>query len=108
MNDLVNYLASNIPLFSICAVMLFIAFRNLRVRKRESIYFIVFTTIVLFLSVVVTIEKYSQREGLVILGTTFTSFGYIFRPILLYIFVLLANMDYKRSRMFYIACSVPL
>lgn len=103
-----NYLVNNIPLFSVSAIMIFLAFRNLRVRKRESIYFLVFTTIVLFLSVVVALEKYSQRAGLPILGTIFTSIGYIFRPVLLTIFVLLANMDYKRTKAFYCICFIPL
>lgn len=106
--DLINYLASNIPLFSICAVMYFLAIRNIKLRKKEGILFIAFTTIVLFLSTVVTIEKYSQKMGYVELGTIFTSLGYIFRPILLYIFVLLANMEEKRKRRFYIACGLPL
>lgn len=106
--DFVNYLINNIPLFSISAVMIFLAFRNIRIRKRESIYFLVFTTLVIFLSVVVTMERWAQRDGLPIVGTIFTSFGYIIRPILLFIFILLANMDQKRSRRFYIICSIPL
>ena len=105
---LVEYLISNIPLFSVSAVMLFIAIRNLRVRMKESVYFIVFTAIVLFLSVVVTMETYSKATGNVIVGTLFTSLGYILRPVLLYIFVLLANMDYKRSDKFYIFTCLPL
>lgn len=106
--DFVNYLASNIPLFSVSAVIIFIAVRNFNIRRKESILFLAFTAIVLFLSVVVETEDYAQREGLVVLGTVFTSFGYIFRPILLYIFVLLANMEQKRRRRFYVLCSVPL
>lgn len=106
--DIGYYLVSNIPLFSISAVMIFLAFRNLRVRKRESIYFLVFTTIVLFLSVVVAMEKYSQRVGLPVVGTIFTSIGYIFRPILLCIFVLLTNMEYRRTKAFYRICYIPL
>ena len=106
--DLANYFASNVPLFSISIVMIFLSIRNLKVRKKESVLFLVFTMIVLFLSVVVTIEKYSQKAGLPILGTVFTSIGYIFRPILLYIFILLANMDQVRSKKFYIILGTPL
>lgn len=106
--DFLNYLVNNIPLFCISAVMLFIAIRNIKVRRRESIYFIVFTAIVLFLSVVVFFEKYAQKVGNVTLGTIFTSCGYIFRPILLFIFVLLANMEEKRSRRFYLIFGIPL
>ena len=80
--DFFNYLANNVPLFSISLVMIFLSARNLKIRKKESILFLVFTAIVLLLSVVVTIEKLSQRDGLVVLGTVFTSIGYIFRPIL--------------------------
>ncbi len=106
--DFFNYLANNVPLFSISLVMIFLSARNLKIRKRESILFLVFTAIVLLLSVVVTIEKLSQRDGLVVLGTVFTSIGYIFRPILLYVFILLANMEKQRSRRFYLALGIPL
>ena len=75
--DIPNYLISNIPLFSISAVMIFLAFRNLRVRRKESIYFLVFTSIVLVLSAVCALEKYSQRAGLPVVGTIFTALGYI-------------------------------
>lgn len=64
--DFWTYLANNVPLFSICLVMIFISFRNLKVRRKESILFLVFTAIVLFLSVVVNLEKYSQKVGNVI------------------------------------------
>ena len=106
--DIANYFASNIPLFSISAVIVFIALRNIKIRRKESILFLVFTAIVLLLSVVVEVEDYAQLKGLVVLGTVFTSFGYISRPILLYIFVLLANMEQKRKRRFYVLCSIPL
>lgn len=106
--DFYSYLANNLPLFSISMVMIYIAVRNINVRRKESILFLVFTGIVLFLSVVVLLERYAQAYGMPILGTIFTSLGYIFRPILLYIFVLLANMDQKRSKKFYLICSIPL
>lgn len=106
--DIPSYLVSNIPLFSISAVMIFLAFRNIRVRRKESIYFLAFTTIVLFLSVVCALEKYSQRAGLPVVGTIFTSLGYILRPALLFIFVLLANMDFKRERWFFNMIAIPL
>lgn len=103
-----SYFVINIPLFTISIVMVFLAFRNLRVRKKESIFFLVFTLIVLILSVVVFMEKYSQAEGLPEVGTVFTSLGYILRPILLYIFVLLTNMEFKRGRGFYLLVTIPL
>ena len=106
--EIFRYLANNIPLFSICAVMIYIAVRNLRLRRRESLYFLAFSTILVILSVVVEMEKYSQRMGYVVVGTIFTSFGYILRPSLLFIFILLANMEYKRKRGFYLLTLIPL
>ena len=106
--EFVNYLASNVPLFCLSFVVIYLAIRNFKIRTKESILFLVFTTIVLFLSVVVEREKYAQRIGDVVLGTVFTSLGYIFRPILLYVFILLANMEQKRSRLFYLLLASPL
>lgn len=108
MNRFISYITDNIPLFSIALVIFFIALRNYKIRKKESILFISFISIVIFLSVVVTIERYSQSVGNVYLGTIFTSLGYIIRPILLFVFILLANMDQKRSKLFYRLCIIPL
>lgn len=106
--EFLRYLANNIPLFSICAVMIYIAFRNLRLRRKESLYFLSFSTILVILSVIVEMEKYSQRMGYVVVGTIFTSLGYILRPSLLFIFILLANMETKRTRGFYLLTLIPL
>ena len=105
--DFTTYIVSNIPLFAISAVMLFLAIRNIQIRKRESIYFIVFVGVVLLLSVVVTMEDYAQLYGIPVLGTIFTSLGYIFRPFALVIFLLLANMGYRRSKLFYYLAFIP-
>ena len=103
-----NYLASNVPLFCICAVMIFLAIRNFKLRRKESIFILIFTGIVLFLSVIVALEKYSARVGNVTLATVVSSCGYIFRPFLLYFFIFLANMDQKRSKNFNIMMTIPL
>ena len=71
MNDVVTYLASNIPLFSILAVIYYLALKNIRIKRQESLLFISFATIVLFLSVVVYIEKYAQKVDWPIVGTIF-------------------------------------
>lgn len=106
--EFLDYLANNIPLFSICVVMLFIAIRNFKLRKNESIYFISFTVVLLVLSVVVEMENYAKASGNVILGTIFSSLGYVLRPALLIIFIMLANMEFKRSRKFYLITLIPL
>ena len=106
--ELANYLASNVPIFSICLVMIYLAIRNLRTKKKEGVYFLEFTAIVLVLSVVVTIEGYATSHGLPILGTFFTSLGYILRPILLYIFILLSNLEDKYKKKFCLLMLIPL
>ena len=99
--DVSNFFASNIPLFAVCLVMILISIRNIRVRRRESIYFLVFTGILLFLAVVVVMEQYASISGNIYLATIFTSLGYTARPVLLLIFILLANMNEKRNIWFY-------
>ena len=106
--EFLNYLASNIPLFSASLVVLFIAFRNLKIHRKESLYFIAFTTIVLICSLVVQMENYSKANGRVVVGTVFAFFEFVLRPVLLFIFVLLANMEQKHSKKFNIALVVPL
>lgn len=105
--EFLTHLANNIPLISICVVMLYIAIRNIKIRKKESILFMVFDAVLIFLAIVVEMEKYAQRIGNVPLGTVFTSLGYIFRPALLFIFIMLANMDYQRGKRFYYISLIP-
>ncbi len=106
--EFLNYLFNNIPLFSISFVVIFLAIRNLPIRKRESIYFIVFTALVIYLSIAIYLERYEASLGKAQLATLFTTSGYIVRPILLYIFCLLTNMEKKRSKYFYIFWALPL
>lgn len=108
LQDILNHIISNVPLIAISVVMYFIAIRNIRIRKRESIYFIAFTTIVLFLAIIVEAEEHARNHGMVMLGTIFTSLGYIFRPLLLYIFFLLADMERKHGKLFNLLCGIPL
>jgi diguanylate cyclase (GGDEF)-like protein len=68
----------------------------------------VFTGIVLLLTVTVFLEQYSQQIGNVVLGTVSTSIGYIFRPVLIYIFILLANMEHHRPKKFHLILASPL
>ncbi len=103
-----NYLASNVPLFCISAVMIFLAIRNFKLRRKESIFFLVFTAIVLLLSGIVALEKYTAQVGNVVFATIVSSCGYILRPVLLYLFIYLANMDQKRSKTFTALMSIPL
>lgn len=106
--DILGYFSSNVPLFSVSAVIILLAVRNIRIRKQESILFLVFTSIVLVLSIFVALEQFNTRCGNVVAATIFTSLGYITRLILLYIFVVLANLSEIRNKKFYLFLGIPL
>lgn len=106
--DFTSHIVSNIPLLVISVVMFFLAIKNFRIRKRESIYFILFTSIVMILSILVEGGTHSINHGSIVGATIFTSFVYILRAVLLYIFVLLVNMGQKRSKNFFILWAIPL
>ena len=106
--DLLNHIISNIPLISVSVVMFYLAIRNIRVRRNESIYFILFTSIVLILSLVIEAEKHGTNHNDIVLATVFSSFGYILRPVLLFLFVFLANLETKHSQKFYLLWGIPL
>lgn len=108
MQYFLDYLVSNIPLFCLSFVVIFLAVRNFKFRRKESIYFIVFTALVIYLSVAVYLERLEASFGHVVSATFFTTSGYIVRPILLFIFCLLANADKKRSYVFYLAWISPI
>ncbi len=108
MNPFLDYLVSNIPLFCISFVVLFLAIRNFNIRRTESIYFIIFTVVVFYLSAVVSLEKTQAQMGHVEAVTFFTASGYITRPVLIYLFCMIANMGKKHRKIFYIGWAIPL
>lgn len=106
--DFASHIISNIPLLVISVVMIFLAVKNIQIRRRESIYFILFTTLVMILSVVVEGEMHCVRHGYLVGATIFTSLRYFLRSVLLYIFVLLANMEQKRKKHFFLLWAIPI
>ena len=106
--DFASHIISNIPLLVISVVMIFLAVKNIQIRRRESIYFILFTTLVMILSVVVEGEIHCVKHGYLVGATIFTSLRYFLRSILLYIFVLLANMEQKRKKHFFLLWAIPI
>ena len=106
--DFASHIISNIPLLVISVVMIFLAVKNIQIRRRESIYFILFTTLVMILSVVVEGEMHCVRHGYLVGATIFTSLRYFLRSVLLYIFVLLANMEQKRKKYFFLLWAIPI
>ena len=96
-----NFFASNIPLFAICVVMIFIAIRNFEFRKKESLFIISISLLIILLSAIVYFESYFANAGNKVAATVFTSLGYMFRPFLLSLFVLFANIDSKHKKRFY-------
>ena len=106
--DFASHIISNIPLLVISVVMIFLAVKNIQIRRRESIYFILFTTLVMILSVVVEGEIHCIKHGYLVGATIFTSLRYFLRSVLLYIFVLLANMEQKRKKHFFLLWAIPI
>lgn len=106
--DFASHIVSNIPLLVISVVMFFLAIKNFKIRKWESIYFILFTSLVMILSVIVEGETHSIKHGFVVWATVFTSLKHVLRSVLLYIFVLLANMEQKRKKHFFLLWAIPI
>ncbi len=91
--QIVEYFLSNASLLFLSVMMVFLAIVGMRMKKKEGKFFIIFTALVLLLSVVVGMENYAERSDNPVIGTIFTSMGYMVRPILMYIFVLLATFE---------------
>ena len=109
MNEFVSYLVNNLPLFCISAALLFISFRNLKIRRTESIFFIAFVFMVVFLSVIVKVITVAVANKDIYLATIFSSLGYIVRPFCVYVFVLIAGVGrYENPKRLYIYWFIPL
>ena len=75
--------------------MTFISIRNLSIRRRMSSYFLALVIIIFLLSITVSLEGYAKSIGNMYFAITMTAFGYITRPLCIFVFVRLA--DHKQQ-----------
>lgn len=99
MNPISSFLVDHFALFCVAIGLTSIAIQNLRSRRRESILSLIIVGFVFILVAIWNLEKYGKSIGDITLATVFAYFGYVVRPIVLFLFIRLAD---KARRPFFI------
>lgn len=86
------YFVQNFILLCIFVVVIVNLLQNFSVDKKTNMYSIIVMAITLLLSLSITIENYGKSVGNIPLTTIFSVFGYVARPVVVYLFIM---MSYK-------------
>lgn len=94
-----EFFVLNFPLFIIALGMIIISVFEFAVRKRISSYILAIIGAALMLAIFLEIENYGKQSGNVALSTVFAFFGYILRPAVIFLFILLGDRQFKKDRL---------
>lgn len=106
MNWLQNYIVQNFVLVCVCSVLLIYAIQRYKQHKRISFYSILIVSLALVMSVVDLLQEYCKASGY-LEGTFVCSlFGYSFRPVYVFLFILMSSKP--KSWKFMLLTAIPL
>ena len=89
----------NFPLFIIALGMVAIAIFDFRVKRRTSTYILAIIGSALLLAVFLELEAAGKANCNIPMVTIFSFFGYIFRPVVIFLFILLGDREFKKKRL---------
>ena len=101
-----SFFVDNFILLCIGIIMLLNSFQRIRQHRRISIYTILIISCTLFLAVARTVENYCRNIPDPTWSLFFSIMGYLFRPVCLYLFILLALPE-KKGKWFWLT-ALPL
>ena len=94
------FIATNLFVFVIGAIMLFIAIYNIRNHRRTSVCLIVIVGLVAFLAVSESLQDYFKGISNIIGATICAFLGYVLRPLCIVVFILLCQGEPKGKWIF--------
>ena len=89
----------NFPLFIIALGMIAIVVFDFRIKKRTSSYILAIIGSALCLAIFLEMEEFGKQTGNIPLTTIFAFFGYILRPFVIFLFILLGDKRFKKQRL---------
>lgn len=101
-----SFIVSNFVLFCISIVVLTNAIQNRKTHRKTSIYFILIIALALSLAVQNTLELHARNVLSIPYATIVAAFGYICRPVVVYLFILM-SID-KKSWKWILIRAIPL
>lgn len=106
MEWLEGFIIQNFILLAIATAMLLSAFVRYKQHPKISIYTIVITIIIILLAVFLFLENYGKTIVNPTMTLIFSVLGYTFRPLCLYLFLLLGEENLKQKE--YLLYAIPL
>ena len=91
MNPVVEFFVNNFALLCISIGLIFISVHNYKAKRLDSVLTIWIVVCTLTLAVLVYVERYSREHGFVEAATIMAYFAYCIRPIVIFLFIRLAN-----------------
>lgn len=101
-----NFLIQNFILLCVSTIVIVNSVQHYKENKKVSIYSCIIIGLTLLLAVAGTIENYGKAIVSVDITTAFSFFGYVIRPVIVYLFVLMCYKGEKK-KWFYLTI-IPL
>ena len=102
MNPVVQFFVKNYALLCIGIAMIFMSIQNVKVHKKESFYTLCIIIETMILSALLYVERYGKENGMIVLATWCSYFGYTLRPICILFFIRLVDQRVKRPHFVFI------
>ena len=102
MNPVVQFFVKNYALLCIGIAMIFMSIQNVKVHKKESFYTLCIIIETMILSALLYVERYGKDNGMPLLATWCSFFGYTLRPICILFFIRLVDQGVKRPHFIFI------
>ena len=97
MQFVTEFFVTNFPLLIVMIGMIAMCIYDFKSRKRMSSYAIAILTGALLLAIFLELEEYGRHIGSIYVATIFAFLGYVTRPIVLCLFILLGDGHLKKS-----------
>ena len=95
-----DFFITNFPLLIVIIGMVALCIYDFRVRKRTSSYVIAILFGALLLAIFLELEEYGRFIKSIPVATVFAFLGYVTRPFVLYLFILLGEGSFKKKNLF--------
>ena len=95
-----EFLTINFPLLIIIIGMIFVALYDYKIRKRVCSYILIILAFAFSLAVFLEIEQYGIGSKNIVVATSFAFLGYVIRPIVLCLFILLGSKKVTKKHLF--------
>ena len=101
-----DFFVQNFILICTGVVVVVNLIQHFNMNKRVSVYSIIILSLTFFLAISITFENHGKSISNIPLTTIFSVIGYVVRPIIVYLFILMSFKS-RKQKWFYLTC-IPL